>query len=217
MHLHRVLCAILAIASGFPVLRAQSAAPLPRRLGITAGLNSATVGGGDVGDASRRTGFIAGVSMIAPTSPNVAIEPQVLFTSKGAKFTDSGGSGSFRMNYIQVPLLVRISGSESGSSGMRPFVFGGPAIALKASCDLGGVDEGVSASISCDQLEEEGVKFKSVDYGVIIGVGVAFSVGGQTLSLGARYDHSFGDIDEASGIRHRVISITAAREFPWMR
>src|SRR5436190_20561768 len=43
MHLHRVLCALLATASGFPVLRAQNSAPLPRRLGITAGLNAATI------------------------------------------------------------------------------------------------------------------------------------------------------------------------------
>ena len=68
MHFQRVLCAVLAAASGFPILRAQGAAPLPCRLGITAGLSSATVGGGDVGNASRRTGFIVGATMIAPTS-----------------------------------------------------------------------------------------------------------------------------------------------------
>ena len=132
MHLHRVLCALIAAASGFPVLRAQSAAPLPpRRLGITAGINSATVGGGDVGEPSRRTGFIVGASMVAPVNANVAIEPQVLFTSKGANFEDSSGGGSITMNYVQVPLLVRVGAGGSGRA--RPFVFGGPAIALKAS------------------------------------------------------------------------------------
>jgi hypothetical protein len=81
MHFRPALCAVLAAASGFPSLRAQSAT-LPRRFGITAGLNSATVGGGDVGDASRRTSFIVGATMVAPMSPSVVLEPQVLFTSK---------------------------------------------------------------------------------------------------------------------------------------
>ena len=216
MHFRPALCAILAAASGFPILRAQSAT-LPRRFGITVGLNSATVGGGDVGDASRRTSFIVGATMIAPMSPSVALEPQVLFTSKGAHFEDSGGGGSIRMNYIQVPLLVRVSGSSSGQSGMHPFVFGGPAIAIKASCDIEGTEGGVSASISCDQLEADGVKFNSVDYGVIVGAGLGFNVGGRTFSIGARYDHSLADIDDASGIKHRVISIMATLEFPWMK
>ena len=215
MHLHRVLCAVLAAAPCL-TLHGQSSTPLPpRRLGITAGINSATVGGGDVGDASRRTGLIVGASMVAPVSANVAIEPQVLFTSKGANFDDSSGGGSFTMNYVQVPLLIRVSAGGSGRA--RPFAFAGPAIALKASCDLEGIEGGVSTSISCDQLEGDGLKFKSVDYGVIVGVGLAFDVSGRTFSVGARYDHSLAEIDDQSGIKHRVISLMATFEFPWMK
>ena len=216
MRLNHVLCAVIAAAPCLS-LHAQGAAnPLPpRRLGITAGINSATVGGGDVGEASRRAGFIVGASMVAPVTSNVAIEPQVLLTSKGANFEDSSGGGSITMNYVQVPLLVRVSGGGSGRA--RPFVFAGPAIALKASCDLEGLEGGVSASISCDQLEADGLKFKSVDYGVIVGAGLAFDVSGKTFSVGARYDHSLADIDDASGIRHRVISLMATFEFPWMK
>jgi len=217
MPFRHALCAVLAAASGFPVLRAQSAATLPRRLGITAGLNSATVGGGEVGDASRRTGFIVGATMVAPMSPSVSLEPQVLFTSKGAHFEDSSGGGSITMNYIQVPLLVRVRGSSSGRSEMHPFVFGGPAIALKASCNVEATDGSVRASFSCDQLEEGDVKFNSVDYGVIVGAGLGFNVGGRMFSIGARYDHSLADIDDASGVKHRVISIMATLEFPWMK
>jgi len=153
--------------------------------------------------------------MVAPVSPSLAIEPQVLFTSKGAKFEDSSGGGSIKMNYVQVPVLLRITAAPSGT--MRPFVFGGPAIALKASCDLEGLVGGTSTSISCDQLESDGVKFKSVDYGLIVGGGLAFDVGGRTLSVGARYDHSIAEIDDASGVKHRVISIMATLEFPWMK
>jgi hypothetical protein len=153
--------------------------------------------------------------MFAPVSARVAIEPQILFTSKGANFNDPSGSGSFTMNYVQVPVLVQYNAAGSGRT--RPFVFGGPAIALKASCDLEGLEGAASVSISCDQLEADGLKFRSVDYGVIVGGGVAFDMGGRTVSVGARYDHSLADVDDASGIRHRVISIIATFEFPWRK
>ena len=101
---------------------------------------------------------------------------------------------------------------------MPPLVlYSRPAIAIRASCDFEFVDGGVSTSASCDEIEENGVKFKSVDYGVIVGAGLAFDVNGKTLSVGARYDHSLADINDASGIKHRVISLMATFEFPWMK
>ena len=145
----------------------------------------------------------------------IAIEPEVLLTTKGAKFSDSQGSGSFTMKYIEVPVLVRYE--AVGSGGMRPFVLGGPAIALRASCDLEGIDAGVSVDISCDEAEAQGLKFKSVDYGLIVGGGVAFDVGGRGFSIGVRYDHSLSEVADNSNIKHRVLSILATFEFPWMR
>ena len=105
MHLRHVLC--VALAGPFvSAVRAQSAATIPpRRLSITVGLNSSTVGGEDAGDVSRRMGFIVGASMIAPLGSTLAIEPEVVFTTKGAKFHDSGSEGTFSMSYIQIPLL----------------------------------------------------------------------------------------------------------------
>jgi len=210
------LCAILAVAPGLSGARAQSAAAVaPRRLGVVAGINSSTVGGSDVGATSRRAGLTAGVLIVAPVGAKIAIEPEVLVTTKGAKFSDSQGSGSFTMKYVEVPVLVRYE--SVGAGGMRPFVFGGPAIALKASCDLEGTDAGLTVDIGCDEVEAQGLKFKSVDYGLIVGGGVAFDIGGRALSIGARYDHSLTEVAEGSNIKHRVISIVATFEVPWMR
>jgi hypothetical protein len=119
------------------------------------------------------------------------------------------------MKYIEVPVLVRYE--AAGSGGMRPFVLGGPAIALRASCDLEGIDAGVTVDISCDEAEAQGLKFKSVDYSLIVGGGVAFDVGGRGLSIGVRYDHSLSEVADNSNIKHRVLSIVATFEFPWMK
>ncbi len=215
MRLHHALCAVLTVVFGAASLHAQSASFPSRRLGIVAGINSATISGGDVGEPSRRTGFIVGALLFAPVSHSVAIEPQVLFTSKGASFEDASGGGSISMSYIQLPVLLRITGPANGE--WRPFGFVGPAIALKASCNLEGIDSGVRTSVRCAELEADGVKFKSFDYGLVVGGGFAFDVQGRTFSIGARYDHSLADIDEVSGIKHRVISVIASFEFPWMK
>jgi hypothetical protein len=214
MRLHSVVCAALVLAPNIGGLRAQSASAAPStRVGITGGLNSSTVGGGDAEGASRRTGFMVGAILVGSLGSGVSIEPEMLFTTKGAKFSDSEGAGSFKMNYIEVPLLLRYDATASGN--MRPFVYAGPAIALRASCDLVGVTGGLTENISCDDLEAQGLKFKTVDYSAIVGGGLAFNLSGKMVSVGVRYNHGLGKIAEESDTKHRVISLTATLEFPW--
>src|SRR3954468_12653106 len=110
-----IVCAAFLVAPIVSVINAQTARPaLPLRVGITAGFNSSTVGGKDVMDASRRPGFVAGVLLVAPFGSGLAIQPEVVFTTKGAKFNDAQGGGTFAMNYIEVPLLLRYDAAASG-------------------------------------------------------------------------------------------------------
>src|SRR5687767_4620819 len=58
-------------------------------------------------------GFNAGVYATLPISNFVAIQPEVLFTTRGSELeydTDLGsGNTKFKLNYIEVPLLVRVN------------------------------------------------------------------------------------------------------------
>jgi hypothetical protein len=199
-------------------LAAQGAATPLRRFGFTAGVNSSNLGGADLGDQSRRTGFTAGGLFILPVGPEFAIEPEFLYTTKGAVSNENQPSGvkatsTLKMNYVEVPVLLRLDVSPSGD--VRPFLYGGPAIAFKASCNVEGTSQGVSISSTCDAFEVQGAKVNTVDYGLIGGGGVAFNVGGRALSIGARYDHSLRKISSDSDVKHRVISVLATFEFPW--
>jgi len=217
MRPNRIGCVALAVAAGVTSVAAQSAPAAlgPRRFGIAGGANSSTIAGGDIGEPSRRTSPIAGLLLVAPVSDMIAIEPEVLFTSKGANFKEPSGDGSLKISYVEIPLLLRVEAIRPG--GMRPFVFAGPALAIKASCDLTSVEGGVDTSISCDELFSGASNFKSVDYSVLVGAGLAFDLGGKMFSVGARYDHSLGEVLENSKIKHRVISILATLEFPWAK
>jgi len=209
----RLLPALLAAV--IPCAVPQAQLKPPPRFGLVAGINSSTVGGSDAQDAKRKTGVMAGVSVVAPVSPGFSIEPELLFTMKGAGFSDSDASGSVKMNYVEIPVLFR--GSIPTSTNARPFFYAGPDVAFRVSCSLEAVGQGVGGDISCDELESEGVKFKTVDYGIVIGAGASFDVSGKIFTLSLRYDYSLAKLVEDSNTKHRVLSLVGTLEFPWRR
>src|SRR5215211_3888433 len=108
MRAHQIVLSSVLVLTSIGVIGAQSAAPLPaKRFGITAGMNSATVAGDDTEDASRRTGLIAGILLVVPIAPNVAIQPEFLYSMKGAKFDDTDVTGTVKIDYAEIPILLR--------------------------------------------------------------------------------------------------------------
>ena len=214
MRLHPIVFAGLVALPSISSIHAQNAASTPRRLGIAAGINSSTLGGGDVEDASRRTGFIGGIFLVAPLAPGFAIQPELLYSMKGAKFEDAseGITGTLKMDYVEVPLLLRFDLSSSG--GVRPFIYAGPAISFKASCKAEVEGQGQSASVDCNEFEGNAA-IKTVDYGAVVGGGLAFDMAGRMFTLGARYNQGMAKISDESTTKHRVISVLATLEFPW--
>ena len=216
MRLRQFPCAGLIAVTLAGTANAQSGVTPPRRFGFTAGVNSSTISGSDLGDnVSRRTGFAAGALLVLPLSSNIAIEPELLYSTKGIESHDSGIDASLKMNYVQLPVLVRVEIPASG--GTKPFLYGGPAISYKASCNVEVSGQGTNISSGCDNLESDTEKLKTIDYGLVAGGGLLFDVGGRKFTIGARYDHSLGKIAESSDSKHRVISVLATLEFPWAK
>ena len=217
MRLQLVSVGLLALPL-FASAGAQAAGVTPpRRFGIAAGINSSTLSGDETEDVSRRTGFMAGVFLVAPLGPTISFQPELLYTTKGAKGSgdDIGSEGTFtfKMNYVEVPLLLRFDAATTG--GMKPFFYGGPALSFKAGCEVEVESQGVSATVDCD--EGEGTEFKSVDYGLVVGGGLAFDLSGRMFTLGARYNHGLANISDEGNVKHRVISVLATLEFPGPR
>jgi outer membrane protein with beta-barrel domain len=203
--------AVLTLASA-TTAQAQSPVP-PRRFGITLGANSATVGGSDAQDAGRRTGLLAGALAVLPFSTTIAFQPELAFTSKGASVSDPSDpsfSGALKMTYLQIPALLRFE-LAAATTGPKPFIYAGPALAFKTGCNFEVKGSGISASASCDAAD---VQPNSTDFSVIGGIGVAFRAGGRTVGIAARYDYSLSKISDQGDIKHRVISLLGTLEFP---
>jgi hypothetical protein len=181
-------------------------------MGVTLGLNSSTLSGDNEGDVSRRTGVIGGIFVVIPATPMFSVQPELLFTMKGAKSSEEGITGTLKLNYLEIPVLGRLDMSASG--GVKPFVYAGPAISFNLSCTAEVSGSGVNISGDCED-EETGESVKKVDYSGVIGGGLAFDVSGRAFTIGARYTHGFASLAENGDIKNRTLSLLVSLELPW--
>lgn len=209
----RTYTALLAASALAMPLAAQSPAAGPARVGILAGVNSATVGGKDAEDAERLTRVLAGVYLVKPIGNGFALRPELLYSQKGAEAPLDAEDAvatkaKFKVAYIDVPVLLQFEGT--GTSEVRPNLYLGPSFGFKASCEVEGSGEGLSVSMDCDEAEMD---IKSLEVGGVIGGGIVFPLGTIDATLGARYQHGFTDLESDAAVRNRVLSFYVGIEF----
>jgi hypothetical protein len=211
------IVAVVALAPG--ALHAQSQAPARPRFGALLGASIATISDADFAgetgvdggtvEAKRRIGFQLGAYLTYPLSANMSLEPELHYIQKGttvqANVTDIQGVGSvqgevaIRLAYVEVPLLVRV---DMGGRTLRPFFVAGPSVAYRLSCTVDVAAAGLSFGTDCDQNDNDPTTtddpFRKVDVGGIIGLGVASTRVGHSLSAQVRYSRGLVSIARES-------------------
>jgi len=200
------LIAGVALAAVFGVVAPAAAQGLT--YGVKGGVTLATLAEDDDGDAisfDNRIGLVAGGFVNWPLGGRLALQPEALFTQKGAKVEEGGGTLTEQLDYLDVPVLIhyRLTGSDTRHLS----VFGGPAIGLKlrarSRASFGGtaVEDDVSDRVKPADLS-------------IVG-GVSYQRG--RVSIEGRYAWGVSDIDKDSAddvtIRTRGISVLAGWRF----
>jgi hypothetical protein len=173
------------------------------RVGFFGGLNIANMGGDmeDIGnelaeeledelggswslEKASKTGLGFGAYYFHPMSPTLGLQFEGQYISRGVKF-DVGGSGleidtSFKLNYIEFPILLRIS--PGPDNDMRPVFFVGPVIGFNAKAEL----EVEGGGVSLTEDIKEG--FKSTTFGALLGAGLSVAMNEKSnFLLQARY------------------------------
>jgi opacity protein-like surface antigen len=201
---------------------AQPGAPLPApRFGVMAGVNSSTIAlDPEQEGVARRTGFIGGVYLNFPLGATLSVQPELLYSMKGADSDDDiDDPADFHQDYLELPVLLRAD--FAAGSAVRPYLFAGPTFSYRVRCNVSG--QGIS--IDCDEFTdtpgEDIPEFKKFDLGAALGGGVTFGVGtGSALNLGVRYTlgaSSFTDPapgNEGDEAKNRALSFTVGLEFP---
>jgi hypothetical protein len=201
----RLLAAVFAVMLFTSVSQAQMAG---LDIGVTAGVNLATIAGDDDEDLKNLTGFMVGVSFIHRMTDMFSFQPEIAYSMKGAKFDDGVDEGELKLAYIDLPLLAKITfGPEMTMGQARPALYVGPYAAFNMSCDI----ESGGVSVDCDAIDSEP---KAVDFGAIAGVGMDFG----NFNIFARYQFGLTSIfdDDSDDAKNRVIQVGGRFSFRGM-
>jgi hypothetical protein len=210
----RIVAALFVIALLLPA--AASAMGIEK--GVKAGANLAGFRGefADAFDVKTKLGFVVGPFVAFAFAPDLAIQVEGLFSMKGAKLpasTDSDGnppgeeSAAFvNPSYLEVPVLLR--GTLLRHSPVQPMYYLGPTIGIS----LGGEVRSDAPGSPDQDLTD----LKAVDFGVALGAGAGFKVGGLKVLTEFRYTRGLTDIydlkDNLESIND-VFSLTAGFAF----
>jgi len=150
-------------------------------LGAKGGLNIATLIGDDVEDAASKMGLVAGGFFCYNITEIFAIQPELLFTMKGAKSDDN--DDVLKINYIEIPLLLKVNLPTEGK--IDPMLYAGPGFGILMSCKATNGEEQDWKDVT-----------KTLDIGIIAGAGVAYQMERGALILEARYEIGMSTIDD---------------------
>jgi len=133
---------------------------------------------GEVTTFDFRTGVTAGGFVEIPITSRLTLQPEILWSMKGAISPDFGGLATRDLTYLDLPLLVRYSlAVTTRKRKVSPYVFGGPTVGLLLSATSwyrwGGSRTG----------QDVKSHMSSADFGMVIGGGVQI----HRLSVECRY------------------------------
>ncbi|WOK04996.1 porin family protein [Imperialibacter roseus] len=164
---------------------------LAQEAGLKGGLNFSNLYVNDVDDENMKIGFNAGVYYKAQLTDVLAIQPEILYSLKGAEVIYDNtflgiGNGKYRFNlsYVDVPVALKIS--PVGNF----YIEAGPYVSLLTSAKVKRIDSNGDKEV-VDELDRD--NFNTVDYGMFGGVGFNFTGG----SLGVRYNYGLQEIGES--------------------
>lgn len=156
------------------------------RVGIKGGLNVSNLYVDEVHDENPRFGFNVGVYGQIFSSDVFAIQPEILFSTKGARTEYREGFGpfvtegdaKFNLNYLELPVLAVFKLGDAAEIHVGPYF----SYLLSANIDVDGDIDGF------EELDRD--HFNAWDYGIAAGVG--FNLG--NAQIGARYNYGLQKI-----------------------
>lgn len=152
--------------------------------GIKAGLNVANVHGRNF-DYNPRASFHAGGLLHIHLNKTWAIQPELVFSSQGAKYTNNGIDYRTKLDYINIPALIQFM----TESGFR--VETGPQLGFLVSA-RSKANEGTNNNVNN--------QYKSADLSWALGAGFLFPSG---FGIDARYNFGITEITQNTNLNRR--------------
>lgn len=177
----KTILALVLLTSVSHVTFAQTTDSSKLKFGFKGGVNFSNLYIDDVEDNNVLTGFNVGLFARLPITQTFAIQPELLYTTKGAELEYNNafvnGTSTFKLNYLELPVLLVINVSENFS------VHGGPYIAYLIDGQATNDSQGTLFDVENNLDNDDYNKFDS---------GVAFGIGYDTDAVGFGVRYSYG-------------------------
>jgi hypothetical protein len=163
-----------------------------RRMGIKGGLNVTNLYVDDVNDENARFGFNLGLYGQILSSEVFAIQPELLFSTKGSRWDYTGAfnqSVTLNTNYLDLPVLAVIKLGKGAEIHVGPYAGYLVSANIKYEGDIAnGTD-----NIDRDDLN-------TVDFGLAGGFGLNFGA----MQVGARYNYGLSEVAKSNAAKSLI-------------
>ena len=160
--------------------------------GLKGGLNMATLDSKESNDIKNRLAYHAGVFANIPVNTQIAIQPEAVYSSQGAKYTEGGFEHSLALNYVNIPVMVQ------AMVGRGFYAEVGPQLGILT----GTADKVNDMETGFFQTDD----FKKTD--VALGVGLGYK-GISGFGIDARYNLGLTNINNVgtANIKNNVLQV----------
>jgi len=168
-------------------------------------------------DIESNIGLSGAVGINFNLTQNISIQPSANLIQKGFKINDNGDIISFKMNYIDIPVLLKYTFSNGSFS---PYISIGPSLGVslgtKSLYNEGGEDEVYVQAYPHSNNVNTGF-FKNTNFSILGSLGISKSGKKGNLFLEAGYQLGITDFFLETGddniMRHRGISVSVGYAF----
>lgn len=165
---------------------------LTPKIGIKGGVNLSNLYVNDVKDENMKVGYNFGLYAKIPVVKGFSIQPELLYTSKGAKlsYDNAFGTGEYRfnLNYIELPVLAVFNVTPNLN------LHAGGYASYLTSANIKNLDKNEGEITDVANLKTD--NFNRIDYGLVGGIGLDI----QNFTIGARYNYGLREVGKSGSI-----------------
>ena len=173
-----------------------------QKFGVKAGVNFTNFDNNDEVSWNSKTGVNVGIFVEFGLSDKFYLQPELLYSTQGAKFDEFGNELKAEINYINFPLMLKFKAAENF------YLEAGPQIGFLTTAKTKYTEDGET---EVDDIKDE---TKSTDFD--LNFGLSYDVL-DNLAIGARYSLGLINIideqEEDEEIKNTVLSFTIAYKF----
>lgn len=170
------------LAIGFLTAVFGAKAQVKAQFGLKGGVNVASLNSNNANDFDSKVGFHAGGLVHIHLTKMFAIQPEVVYSTQGAKLNIAGIENKFDINYVNVPVLLQFMTAK----GFR--VETGPQVGFLTTA---------TRKINGNSANEKDA-YNTTDFSWAVGLGYLSSA---NVGVDVRYNLGISDISKSSTVK----------------